>query len=51
MGARRLQAAYALALAAQYRFLSYGDAMWLPRRLESDWVEGEALPTLAGSLA
>jgi len=27
-----MRAAYAAAVAARYRFLSFGDAMWLPRR-------------------
>ncbi len=31
-GIERARAAYAAALAASYRFLSYGDAMWIPRR-------------------
>jgi S-adenosylmethionine:tRNA ribosyltransferase-isomerase len=31
-GLERVRAAYALALAEGYRFLSYGDAMWIPRR-------------------
>jgi S-adenosylmethionine:tRNA ribosyltransferase-isomerase len=31
-GIERVRAAYAEALAASYRFLSYGDAMWIPRR-------------------
>lgn len=44
-GRRRLQAAYSAALADGYRFLSYGDAMWLPRRLDDDLAEGEGLPT------
>jgi S-adenosylmethionine:tRNA ribosyltransferase-isomerase len=42
-GARRTRAAYAAALAAQYRFLSYGDAMWLPRRLTRDLDDAEEL--------
>jgi S-adenosylmethionine:tRNA ribosyltransferase-isomerase len=39
----RLKSAYALALETGYRFLSYGDAMWLPRRLPRDLGEGERL--------
>ncbi len=35
-GQRRCAAAYATALGAGYRFLSYGDAMWLPARLPED---------------
>lgn len=38
-GPRRAAAAYRLALAAEYRFLSYGDAMWLPRRFASDFPD------------
>ncbi len=32
VGVERVRSAYAEALAASYRFLSYGDAMWIPRR-------------------
>jgi S-adenosylmethionine:tRNA ribosyltransferase-isomerase len=42
-GPRRTRAAYAAALGDQYRFLSYGDAMWLPQRLALDLDEGESL--------
>jgi S-adenosylmethionine:tRNA ribosyltransferase-isomerase len=35
-GRERLLMAYEAALAAGYRFLSYGDAMWLPRRLPDE---------------
>jgi S-adenosylmethionine:tRNA ribosyltransferase-isomerase len=35
-GLGRCRAAYLAALAAGYRFLSYGDAMWLPARLPRD---------------
>lgn len=31
-GHQRVMAAYRHAVAARYRFLSYGDAMWIPRR-------------------
>lgn len=31
-GAQRMRAAYQHAVAERYRFLSYGDAMWIPRR-------------------
>lgn len=40
IGARRRAEAYSAALAAGYRFLSYGDAMWLPRRIGVDLPEG-----------
>jgi S-adenosylmethionine:tRNA ribosyltransferase-isomerase len=33
-GLERMRAAYACALSEGYRFLSYGDAMWLPRRVD-----------------
>jgi S-adenosylmethionine:tRNA ribosyltransferase-isomerase len=36
-GRLRLAAAYSTALDQGYRFLSYGDAMWLPRLLEHDF--------------
>jgi S-adenosylmethionine:tRNA ribosyltransferase-isomerase len=42
-GRLRLAAAYARALERGYRFLSYGDAMWLPRRLEHDLEPGAEL--------
>jgi S-adenosylmethionine:tRNA ribosyltransferase-isomerase len=32
-GLERVRSAYAEALDASYRFLSYGDAMWIPRRV------------------
>jgi S-adenosylmethionine:tRNA ribosyltransferase-isomerase len=32
-GTERVRAAYRTALAGGYRFLSYGDAMWIPERL------------------
>jgi S-adenosylmethionine:tRNA ribosyltransferase-isomerase len=31
-GLQSMQHAYRAALAERYRFLSFGDAMWLPRR-------------------
>jgi S-adenosylmethionine:tRNA ribosyltransferase-isomerase len=40
-GQRRTAAAYRAALADGYRFLSYGDAMWIPRRFESDLSDSE----------
>jgi S-adenosylmethionine:tRNA ribosyltransferase-isomerase len=43
VGLHRLRAAYALALSEGYRFLSYGDAMWLPERLPLDLTEGQTL--------
>jgi S-adenosylmethionine:tRNA ribosyltransferase-isomerase len=36
VGRERLLLAYDAALRAGYRFLSYGDAMWLPRRLSDE---------------
>ena len=45
-GRLRLSAAYATALERGYRFLSYGDAMWLPRRLDADLAPGAELETL-----
>ncbi|HTV20622.1 MAG TPA: tRNA preQ1(34) S-adenosylmethionine ribosyltransferase-isomerase QueA [Polyangiaceae bacterium] len=44
-GRLRLTGAYAAALNEGYRFLSYGDAMWLSRRLEADLEPGAALET------
>lgn len=43
-GRLRLAAAYSAALEQGYRFLSYGDAMWLPRRLAHD-LGASAEPT------
>ncbi|HEY6562689.1 MAG TPA: tRNA preQ1(34) S-adenosylmethionine ribosyltransferase-isomerase QueA [Polyangiaceae bacterium] len=34
-GTERVRAAYRAALAGGYRFLSYGDAMWIPERLRA----------------
>lgn len=45
VGRLRLAAAYSRALEQGYRFLSYGDAMWLPRRLEHDLEAGAGLET------
>ena len=36
IGLERCRAAYQQALASGYRFLSYGDAMWLPQRYPLD---------------
>lgn len=33
-GVQRVKAAYATAIQERYRFLSYGDAMWIPRRYD-----------------
>lgn len=33
LGLERLRAAYAVAIQERYRFLSYGDALWIPERL------------------
>jgi S-adenosylmethionine:tRNA ribosyltransferase-isomerase len=46
-GRLRLAAAYSTALEQGYRFLSYGDAMWLPRRLARDLDPGAGLETTA----
>jgi S-adenosylmethionine:tRNA ribosyltransferase-isomerase len=46
-GRCRLRAAYTLALSEGYRFLSYGDAMWLPRRIAEDLSDGELLASRA----
>jgi len=42
-GRHRLSSAYARALEHGYRFLSYGDAMWLARRMPRDLEAGEEL--------
>ncbi len=36
VGIDRMKQAYAHAVAQKYRFFSYGDAMWIPQRLEAD---------------
>lgn len=50
-GRNRLSAAYAAALTRGYRFLSYGDAMWLPRRLPHDLDDGDTLLDASEALA
>jgi len=44
IGLERCAAAYRTALAAGYRFLSYGDATWLPERCAPERSAGAALP-------
>jgi S-adenosylmethionine:tRNA ribosyltransferase-isomerase len=44
VGQRRCAAAYRTALGAGYRFLSYGDAMWLPERFAEDVGAGDEAP-------
>jgi len=34
-GRERVLSAYRAAVDARYRFLSYGDVMWIPERLEA----------------
>jgi S-adenosylmethionine:tRNA ribosyltransferase-isomerase len=46
IGQRRCASAYRVALAEAYRFLSYGDAMWLPRRIDVDLEE--TMPEVRG---
>jgi S-adenosylmethionine:tRNA ribosyltransferase-isomerase len=50
-GRLRLAAAYSSALEQGYRFLSYGDAMWLPRRLEQDLDAGVELEIAQGGVS
>lgn len=49
IGLGRCAEAYRAALAAGYRFLSYGDAMWLPARLLQDREAGSGRPAAASS--
>ncbi|MEO8182797.1 MAG: tRNA preQ1(34) S-adenosylmethionine ribosyltransferase-isomerase QueA [Deltaproteobacteria bacterium] len=49
IGLERCADAYRSALAAGYRFLSYGDAMWLPARLARARAGSGSAPFAAGS--